>query len=497
MATNLNAIVIGAGVGGLAVAIRLSCMGFAVKVFEKNSYPGGKLSYFEQGGYRFDAGPSLFTQPHNIEDLFVLAGEPMEAYFAYRRSPIGCRYFFSNGKQVTAWADKQKFADEMLTQVGEPRENVLGYLQRSSALYSNVGALFLQHSLHRPADFSKKEIRNALGTVKLPYLFHSLNHYNESQFTTPEASQLFNRYATYNGSNPYKAPAMLSLIPHLEMNEGTFYPEGGMISITDALYKLAVKLGVEFYFDTAVNTIVHDNGKISGVNAGAHFYAAPVVVSNQDVYFTYKYLLKNEPKATKVLKQERSSSALIFYWGIGKAFPQLDLHNIFFSSNYKTEFEGIFNSNTISDDPTVYINITSKMEAKMAPEGKENWFVMVNVPANRGQHWDELTKIVRQNVIEKLSRVLGADIASLIETEATLDPVTIESKTMSYMGSLYGTSSNSKMAAFLRHPNFSKAYSGLYFAGGSVHPGGGIPLCLRSAAITADIITKEIAEGKY
>jgi phytoene desaturase len=290
---------------------------------------------------------------------------------------------------------------------------------------------------------------------------------------------------------------MLSLIPHLEMNEGTFYPEGGMISITDALYKLAVKLGVEFYFDTAVNTILHENGKITGVHAGGKFYAAPVVVSNQDVYFTYKHLLENEPRATKVLKQERSSSALIFYWGIGKAFQQLDLHNIFFSSNYKTEFEGIFNSNTISDDPTVYINITSKMEAEMAPEGKENWFVMVNVPANRGQHWDELIKIVRQKVIEKLSRVLGCDIASLIETEATLDPVAIESKTSSYMGSLYGTSSNSKMAAFLRHPNFSKAYSGLYFAGGSVHPGGGIPLCLRSAAITADIIKKEIVAGKY
>jgi phytoene desaturase len=385
----------------------------------------------------------------------------------------------------------------MQARLGEPRENILGYLQRSSDLYNHVGALFLQHSLHRPTDFSWKEIRNALATVKFPFLFHSLNHYNETRFVTPEASQLFNRYATYNGSNPYKAPAMLSLIPHLELNEGTFYPEGGMISITNALYKLAVKCGVKFYFDTAVNTIVHDKGKIRGVKAGDAFYPAPVVVSNQDVYFTYKYLLENESRATRVLQQERSSSALIFYWGMGKAFPQLDLHNIFFSNDYKAEFEGIFNSNTISDDPTVYINITSKMEAEMAPEGKENWFVMVNVPANRGQNWDELTSIVRKKVIEKLSRVLDCDVAALIETEATLDPVTIESKTMSYMGSLYGTSSNSKMAAFLRHPNFSKAYIGLYFAGGSVHPGGGIPLCLRSAAITADIIKKEIDAGKY
>ena len=497
MANDLDAVVIGAGVGGLAVAIRLSCMGFAVRVFEKNSYPGGKLSYFEQDGYRFDAGPSLFTQPGNIEDLFALTSEPIEAYFSYRRSPVGCRYFFSNGKQVTAWADKKKFAADMQEQIGEPSENVLAYLQRSSDLYRHVGSLFLQHSLHRPSDFSWKEIRDALGTVKLPYLFNSLNHYNKTQFETSEASQLFNRYATYNGSNPYKAPAMLSLIPSLEMNEGTFFPEGGMISITNALHKLAEKMGVIFHFDTEVTSIAHENGVISGVNAGGVFYPTPVVVSNQDVYFTYKYLLQNEPRATKVLRQERSSSALIFYWGIGKAFPQLDLHNIFFSSNYKAEFEGIFNSNSLYDDPTVYINITSKMEANMAPEGKENWFVMVNVPANRDQNWDELTNVTRKRVIEKLSRILCCDVSALIETETTLDPVTIESKTMSYMGSLYGTSSNSKMAAFLRHPNFSKDYRGLYFAGGSVHPGGGIPLCLRSAAITADIINKDVAAGKY
>jgi phytoene desaturase len=486
-----NAIVIGAGVGGMAAAIRLAKMQYRVTVFEKNSFPGGKLHYFENSGFRFDAGPSLFTQPDNIEDLFNLSGEPIADYFSYERVPVSCRYFFSNGKEVTAWADKTKLANELEAKLGEPKENILGYLKKSSDLFEHTGSLFLKHSLHRPKDFAAKEIFKAVASTRPAYLFNSLNRYNENFFKTSEATQLFNRYATYNGSNPYKAPAMLSLIPHLEMNQGTFYPKGGMISITNALYQLALKMGVTFHFNTAVTGIEHDSHAVKGIHTDQTFYPASLVVSNQDVYFTYRNLLKDNTKAQKVLKQERSSSALIFYWGIGKRFDQLHLHNIFFSSNYREEFDCIFNKGTIFQDPTVYINITSKMEPEMAPAGKENWFVMVNVPANKGQDWESLKQQTRAVVMDKLSRALQTDMASVIETEDTLDPVTIEAKTMSYMGSLYGTSSNSRMAAFLRHPNFSKAYKGLYFVGGSVHPGGGIPLCLRSAAIMADLVTKD------
>ncbi len=493
MGNQKQAVVIGAGVAGLAAAIRLSCLGFKVTVFEKNSYPGGKLSDFAQDGYHFDAGPSLFTQPENIEALFTLANEPIAPYFSYRKVPLACSYFFSNGKRVSAWADPDSFAKEMQEQLGEPMANVEAYLQHSAELYNHVGELFLKHSLHRPADFSIQEIKQALHTVRLPYLFQSLNHYNEKAFKTKEAAQLFNRYATYNGSNPFSAPAMLSLIPHLELNEGTFYPEGGMISITRALYNLALKKNVQFQFDTPVEKIEKAGNQVTGVWAAGKYLQASLVVSNQDVYFTYKSLLEEEAKANRVLKQERSSSALIFYWGIGKSFRELGLHNIFFSADYENEFHHIFKEGDVCSDATVYINITSKMEPALAPPGKENWFVMVNVPANTGQNWETLKTETRKRVLAKLSAALGTNIEPLIETENTLDPITIESKTMSYMGSLYGTSSNSKLAAFLRHPNFSKTYKGLYFVGGSVHPGGGIPLCLRSAAIMAEIVAKDYA----
>lgn len=483
-------IVIGSGVGGMATAIRLAVQGFDVTVLEKNNYPGGKLSFFEKDGYRFDAGPSLFTQPVNVQELFDLAGEPMEDYFKYKPVEIACRYFYENGKVVNAYTDKVAFSEELAEQLGESPQTVIQYLKDAEMLYENTGTVFVNYSLHKRSTWLNKRVIRAFKAVKLSYLFKTLHQHNRKRFSSPEAVQLFNRFATYNGSNPYKAPGMLSLIPHLEQNQGTYYPVGGMISITNALHRLAEVSGVKFQFNTSVEKIIHHEGRVRGVVMNGKNAEADIVVSNADVYFTYKNLLSNPFSAKKVLKQERSSSALIFYWGIKKSFDQLQLHNIFFSSNYNKEFNSLFVTKTLYNDPTVYINITSKAEASQAPAGRENWFVMINVPANTGQNWDELKQQAKKNILEKLSRILQCDIAPLIEAEETLDPVLIEERTGSYMGSLYGTSSNSKMAAFLRHPNFRGQIKDLYFCGGSVHPGGGIPLCLKSAKIVSELIQK-------
>ena len=196
------------------------------------------------------------------------------------------------------------------------------------------------------------------------------------------------------------------------------------------------------------------------------------------------------PKAKqpeRTLNQERSTSAVIFYWGIKKKFPELDVHNILFSDDYKTEFDSM-QKGSIYEDPTVYINVTKKYVPEDAPKGCENWFVMVNAPHEAGQDWDVLIKKTRAQIIAKINRILKVDIESLIEVESLLDPRTIESRTSSHLGALYGSSSNNKMAAFMRHPNFSRKLKNVYFCGGSVHPGGGIPLCLLSAKIVDEIM---------
>ncbi len=484
-----RAVVIGAGIGGLASAIRLAIDGFEVTVFEKNSYAGGKNCQLKMDGYQFDAGPSLFTQPELIEELFKLAGEPIEQYFSYTKQPISCKYFFQDGILINGYGDVDDFAAEFHRKVGEDALKVKKYLQQAEKTYTNIGTLFLNHSLHRLSTLFQSSILKALKTVKAAFLVNTLNQFNESAFNKPHTVQIFNRYATFNGSNPYKAPGMLSMIPHLDNNIGTFYPKGGMISISTALYKLALNKGVSFMFNNEVKSITVENKRAVGVIVNDSSYLADVVISNMDVYFTYQKLLSNPEKAKEVLKQERSSSAFIFYWGINKQFPELELHNIFFTKNYQAEFESLFTSKELYDDPTIYINITSKCEPHLhAPEGKENWFVMVNAPANIGQNWQDYYSKYKKIIIDKLNERLNTDIEPLIEVEEVLTPLTMETRTASFMGSLYGTSSNGKMAAFFRHPNFSKKIKGLYFVGGSVHPGGGIPLCLQSAKITCDII---------
>ncbi|MDC0552552.1 phytoene desaturase, partial [Flavobacteriaceae bacterium] len=262
----------------------------------------------------------------------------------------------------------------------------------------------------------------------------------------------------------------------------------GMNNITKSLYDLAVRQGVKFKFENFVSKILVNNKKAVGVMVGEKSYNSEIVVSNMDIVPTYRSLLKNHYHPKKTLNQERSSSALIFYWGIKKEFKNLDLHNIFFSKDYKKEFQSIFEDNTISTDPTVYVNITSKDVKGDAPNNHENWFVMINSPNDSGQDWDSMINDVKSNVLKKINKLLNINLEDFIEYEKIYTPRTIQANTQSYMGSLYGSSSNNLMSAFLRHPNFSKDILNLYFCGGSVHPGGGIPLCLLSAKIVSQLI---------
>jgi phytoene desaturase len=281
---------------------------------------------------------------------------------------------------------------------------------------------------------------------------------------------------------------MMTLIQHLEQEHGTFLVEKGMVDIANSLFNLATRKGVVFKFNKNVSQILVENKKAIGVQVDSKKYYANYVISNMDVVPTYNKLLKGQKKPNIVLNQERSSSAVIFYWGLKKEFPSRDLHNIFFSNNYKKEFDSIFNKKEIFNDPTIYINITSKDIPSDAPKNCENWFVMINSPNNESQEWKKIVQIVRKNVIKKINKILKTDIESLIEKERVYTPKDIESTSQSYLGSLYGASSNSKISAFLRHPNFSNNILNLYFCGGSVHPGGGIPLCLLSAKIISNLI---------
>lgn len=483
-------IVIGAGLGGLSAAIRLRASGHEVVVLEKNESAGGKCSSFSLGAYRFDAGPSLFTLPHLVTDALGLAEQPME--FPYVQLDRSCHYFWNDGTTLIAWSDKQKLAKEIETKLGVDPQATLDHLAKSEKIYNATSKLFLEKSLHKLSTYFSKDVIKAM--VGLPHLglTKSMNQVNEDGLNHPKLVQLFNRYATYNGSNPYTAPGVLHTIPHLEHNIGTFLPLHGMVQISNSLYQTALNLGVKFRFNCSATKIETAGKKVTGVYANDQFFASDIVISNADVYPTYRYLMPDVKAPESTLSRERSSSALIFYWGVNHVFDNLHVHNIFFSDQYPSEFEWLFNNGQEPEDLTVYVNITSGICRDDAPQNASNWFVMVNAPAqNKGTAFD--IPALRRKVIAKLSAILQIDIEQLIEEESVMDPLLIEQKTSSFMGSLYGTSSNDRLSAFLRHPNFSSAVEGLYFCGGSVHPGGGIPLCLLSGKIVADLIKNKFA----
>ena len=484
-----RAIVIGTGIAGLASTLRLIKKGYEVKAFESNDHVGGKINSLSSKGYRWDMGPSLFTMPHYVEELFELFGENPKTHFNYKKKEILCNYFWEDGTVFSAKAQPSTFISEASQTFDVDPKAITNYLKKSKLKYDLTAPIFLKKSLHQWSTYFTPATLKALFNSFRLNLFESLNDFNKRKLKQKKLIQFFNRFATYNGSSPFKTPGIMSMIPHLEMGFGTYFPKGGMIQISQSLYRLALSKGAKFHLSTPVTEIIHNGNNISGVVAAGQIHKCDLIICNMDIYSTYQKLLKDIHKPQKILNQERSSSALIFYWGIKRTFNELDLHNILFSESYEEEFEHIFNKNTICDDPTVYINISSKEEKNDAPEGHENWFVMINCPINSNQNWQQIKIEARKNIIKKINRNLNVKIEEYIEAEEILDPVKIELKTSSHQGALYGASSNSKMAAFLRHPNFSKQLKNLFFCGGSVHPGGSIPLSLLSAKIASEQIT--------
>lgn len=483
-------IIIGSGVAGLATSVRLANAGHQVHVFEANSFPGGKINSKQLGEYRFDQGPSILTGIEYIKELYDLCGEDFSE-FEFADLTTSFNYFFNDGVRLNLSSDPKQIVEELSSKLSENKRVLRSHLRKMDGNYRAIAPLFIEKSLHKWRSLIGASLFKAL--IRLPKykLSKTMHEQNAKRFDNPRTVQIFDRFASYNGSHPYQAPAMLNMISHLEINVTPFLPKKGMIQITDAIYALALKQGVKFHFNEKINSILTENGTVTGVKSDIGSYSADEVISNMDVTTTYEQLLSQEKQPTKILEQEKSSSALVFYWGINKSFPELTVHNSFFTDDTKAEFDGIFEDKVICDDPTIYVNITSKSVKGDAPEGCENWFVMVNSPIDVGQDWDSEIQRLRKIMLQKLSNVLGEDIESLIEEEDILEPRIISKRYQGKSGSIYGNASNNKFAAFYRHANFSKEIDGLYFVGVSVHPGGGIPLALNSAKIASDLILKK------
>lgn len=478
-------IVIGSGIAGLASACRLAASGQQVLVLESASSHGGKVGEHLEDGFRFDKGPSLFTLPEVLDELFIDCGKNPRDYYEYLQLPVVTKYFYADGSTINAFADLDAFKQELIDNLGESPEQLNTFFNRIEEVYDFVYPIFLANPLK---EFYKNINGSWLDTLKILWkmeAYKSLHQSNSSWFKHYKTVQLFDRFATYNGSNPYKAPATLNVIPHLEHKLGAYYVKGGMRKVVDALYRLACDLGVGFEFDSPVDKILVEQGTAVGVRSKNKVYHAGKVFCNMDVNTAYPHLLADQKQAQLTLKQEKSTSALVFYWGMRNTDSPFDVHNVLFSANYKEEFAHL-ERGELSDDPTVYVYISSKADAKDAPANNENWFAMINVPPDTGQDWEVLKAKARQSIIKRIEKHVDFKVEDRIVLEETLDPIKIARETSSIGGALYGNSSNNMFAAFLRHPHRNNHIDNLFFVGGSTHPGGGIPLCLLSAKIAVN-----------
>jgi len=488
-----HTVIVGAGIGGLAAAAQRARAGDRVTVFEQAGHAGGKAASVRMGAYRFDAGPSLFTLPDVFQRFFASLGLDMRDYIQPRPLSPLCAYEFADGTRLQSHSDRVAFARELESAGVATATELKAYLDRSARMWSTAGELFLTRSLHEPATYlSRNGLRAILHAATLSP-FSRMHDVHARAFADPRAVQLFDRYATYNGSSPYLTPATMRIIPHVEYAFGGYALKGGIVSLPRGLELAARQLGVEFRMGTRVDRIVVENGRCRAVEADGDRVECDRVISNADVFSTYRHLLR-EPQAREVQRYERlepSSSGLVFLWGVGRSFPQIQVHNIFFSGDYRDEFDAMFRRLQMPDNPTVYVNVTSKVTPEDAPVGGENWFVLLNAPRDAGQDWSAIVARARESVIQRVSRVLGCDIRPLIQAEKVITPPDIERDTGSTYGSLYGIASHSPLSAFWRHPNRSRRIGGLYFAGGSAHPGGGMPLALLSGMLAAEMAGKD------
>jgi phytoene desaturase len=488
----MKVIVIGSGLGGLSIACLLASQGHDVTILEKNSEIGGKINEINTGEFRFDTGPSLLTMPFILESLFEKCGYKLQDFLTIETVNPICRYSYRNGTQFDCYQDTASNISQIKEFAPDDVEAYQDFMNYSQELYQKTKEAFLFNPLYGLKDLSSLKLTDFLHIDA----FKTVAERVESEFTSPELKKFFKRFTTYNGSSPYQAPATLNVISHVELSLGGYYIRNGMYALIDALHSLAQKLDINIITNTPVQHIQVQGERVSGAeDHNRNFYPADIVVSNADAHETYLNLLDPADASwldkTKVKNAEPSCSGFVLLLGLDKQYEQLTHHNIFFSKDYQKEFKQIFDQKVMPDDPTIYIANTSQTDPNHAPRGGSNLFVLVNAPyLSKAYLWEKRESEYKDFLINELSQRGLMNLKDHIQFSKTITPLDFYTKYRSNKGSIYGTSSNNKLAAFLRPANKSRSIDGLYLVGGSTHPGGGIPLVTLSAFHALSLINR-------
>ncbi|GKV57234.1 NAD(P)/FAD-dependent oxidoreductase [Sporosarcina sp. NCCP-2222] len=480
--SNKSVIVVGGGLGGLSAAISLAQAGYSVTLFEKNDHLGGKLNRLDQDGFGFDLGPSILTMPHIFEKLFHGSGKQMADYVPIHRLEREWRSFFPDGTIIDLYGDLELMEEKNSYLSRKDIDDYNQFLEYAKQLYDMTEAGYFAEGL----DTTGEVIRHhgLLKSFKGFDLTSTMYEAIAKRIQEPHLRDMLAYFIKYVGSSPYDAPAVLNMMIYMQHAQGCWYIPGGMHKLAEGLTELAKLAGVSLHTGTAVKKLNKKDGRIASVQlTDGRTLEADYFISNMEVIPAYEKLLEEDKSFTDKLtkKFEPSSSGLVLHIGVKKEYPQLNHHNFFFSENLKEQMEKVFHHYELPDDPTIYLVNTNKTDPSQAPAGHENLKILPHIPhIQDNPYTEEDYKELEERVLLKLERMGLEGLRENIVTRDVWTPHDIERMYGSHKGSIYGTVSDKRKNKGFKNKKQSELYDNLYFVGGTVNPGGGMPMVTLS-----------------
>ena len=494
-----SAVIIGAGLGGMSAAIMLAKAGLEVTVLEKNERLGGKLNLLETQGFRFDLGPSIFTLPQVFRPLFETGGRTLEDFVTLRRVDPQWRNFFEDGTVIDLWEKTENMRAELakLRDGAEAFEDYARFRAYARAQYHVIERGYLREGLDsfwelvrfyglrggREIDWSSSMSGAIRKRVRNPYLRDILAY-----------------FIKYVGSSARDSPGFMNLMPNIQFEFGLWYLEGGMYQLARAFERRLDELGVHVCLRTRVTRIERTGGRATGVTlldrAGQErTLAADYVISNMEVVPAAEELLRQTPRQLKKLRRfEPSCSGIVVHLGLNRVYPQLAHHNFFYSRRQDHHFDRVFRQKKLPDDPTIYLVAPTRTDSTQAPPGCDNIKILPHVPYINDKNpytYDDCIAL-KELCLTKLERMGLTDLRKHIIVEDFWTPFDIQKRYGSNRGSIYGVVCDRRKNFAFKAPKRSPAYANLFFVGGSVNPGGGMPMVSLSGQQVARMILSEV-----
>jgi len=488
-----HALVIGAGIGGIATAIRLAQNGFQVTVVEKCQRAGGRCNIIERDGHRFDTGPTLFLMPELYRQAFADIGERIEDHLDLVRIDPTYQIHFDDDTYLNLTSDLKAMQDQLERIEPGGFGQYIRYLAEGQLHYK----LSLPNVVQRNFDhwYQFFTLKNLVLLLRLKALKKHYRHIGKF-FRDERLKVAFTFQNMYMGVNPCEAPAIFSLMQYTELADGVWFPRGGMYSVIAALEKIARRWGVDFIFDTTVESILVDDNRATGVLMERdQQLQADIVIANADLPYVYRQMLPDDGSAARLDDKKYGCSALVMLWGLDKQYPQIGPHNLFIAEDFRESFAALFDGRTIANEPSFYIHAPARVDPSMAPDGQDTLMVAFpigHLNEDHSEDWPAIKAHCKAFAIQRLKRLGISDLEEHIKFEINLTPEYWENRHNLTKGSAHGLSHDLLQMGYMRPHNRHRRYHNLYFVGASTHPGTGLPTVLVSARLVSERILREV-----